>query len=58
MKLKINVGVFSDVYHPMIDGVVKVMSSHVKYLHDRVNFYLIVPSAPEGFEEIPLVKRK
>lgn len=55
---KINVGVFSDVYYPMIDGVVKVMSSHVKHLHDRVNFYLIVPSAPEGFEEIPFGEKE
>lgn len=48
---KINVGVFSDVYYPMIDGVVKVMESHVKYLKDRVNFYLIVPAAPKDYEE-------
>lgn len=48
---KINVGVFSDVYYPMIDGVVKVLENQVKHLKDRVNFYLIVPDAPKEYEE-------
>lgn len=55
---KINVGVFSDVYYPMIDGVVKVMESHVKHLKDRVNFYLIVPGAPKDYEEKSIGEKK
>lgn len=53
-KEKINVAVFCDVYYPMIDGVVKVMESQIKYLKDRVNFYLFVPEAPKGYVEKPI----
>lgn len=53
-KDKINVAVFCDVYYPMIDGVVKVMESQIKYLKDRVNFYLFVPKAPKGYVEKPI----
>lgn len=48
---KINVAFFSDVYYPMIDGVVKVLENQVKHLKDRVNFYLIVPKAPKDYQE-------
>ena len=53
-KEKINVAVFCDVYYPMIDGVVKVMESQIKYLKDRVNFYLFVPEAPKGYVKKPI----
>ncbi|MGI6781890.1 MAG: glycosyltransferase [Acholeplasmataceae bacterium] len=38
----------------MIDGVVKVMESQIRYLKDRVNFYLFVPKAPKGYVEQPI----
>lgn len=48
---KIKVGVFSDVYYPMIDGVVKVLEHQITHLSNVVDFYLIVPEAPKDYEE-------
>lgn len=46
---KLNIGVFIDVYYPMIDGVLKVLETHVHHLKDRFNIHLVVPSAGKNY---------
>ncbi len=46
---KLNIALFIDVYYPMIDGVLKVLESHVLHLKEKANIHLIVPSAGKNY---------
>lgn len=46
---KINIGLFIDVYYPMIDGVLKVLESQVYHLKEKANIHLIVPGADKNY---------
>lgn len=46
---KIKIGVFIDVYYPMIDGVLKVLETHLHHLKNRFDIHLIVPSAGKNY---------
>lgn len=46
---KIQVGMFIDVYYPMIDGVLKVLENQINELKDRADFHLIVPASARKY---------